>query len=31
MPTVYGYMRASTSGQQYTYEAQEKAITTRQS
>ena len=26
MPTVYGYMRASTSGQQYTYEAQEKAI-----
>lgn len=26
MPTFYGYARASTAGQQYTYEAQEKAI-----
>jgi len=27
MPTFYGYCRASTSGQQYTYEAQRAAIT----
>jgi DNA invertase Pin-like site-specific DNA recombinase len=26
MPTFYGYARASTAGQQYTYEVQEKAI-----